>query len=107
MIKMVTIKDIAEKASVSIATVSRVLNNDPLLSVSDDTRKKVLEVVNKLNYKPLRRKKEKLIKVKESYNIGLVLTNDESIDPYFMSIRQGIESFCDQYSLNISSVFNI
>ncbi|ULT57655.1 LacI family DNA-binding transcriptional regulator [Neobacillus drentensis] len=104
---MVTIKDIAKEASVSIATVSRVLNDDPLLSVSDETRNKVLEVVNKLNYKPLRRKKEKVIKNKEAYNIGLVLTNDESIDPYFMSIRQGIESFCDQYSLNISSVFNV
>lgn len=40
---MATIKDIAEKAGVSISTVSRVLNNDPSLSVSDDTKKESLK----------------------------------------------------------------
>ncbi len=37
---MATIKDIAEKAGVSIATVSRVLNYDATLSVGDETKKK-------------------------------------------------------------------
>lgn len=37
---MATIKDIADKAGVSIATVSRVLNYDETLSVGDDTKKK-------------------------------------------------------------------
>lgn len=53
---MVTIKDIAALANVSTATVSRILNNDVTLSVSDETRKRVLEVVNELDYKPLRKK---------------------------------------------------
>ena len=35
---MATIKDIAEKAGVSQATVSRVLNQDATLSVGEDTR---------------------------------------------------------------------
>jgi LacI family transcriptional regulator len=103
----VTIKDIAEKANVSTATVSRILSNDPILSVSDDTRTKVLEIVKELNYKPLRKKKTKPVKMKETYNIGIILTNDESIDPYFMSMRQGVESVCDHYSFNIASVFTI
>lgn len=38
---MATIKDIARKAGVSITTVSRVLNYDKSLSVSDLTRKKI------------------------------------------------------------------
>ena len=36
---MATIKDIAELAGVSIATVSRVLNYDSTLSVGDETKK--------------------------------------------------------------------
>ena len=39
---MATIKDIAEKAGVSQATVSRVLNQDATLSVSEDTRSRIL-----------------------------------------------------------------
>ncbi len=39
---MATIKDIADKAGVSIATVSRVLNYDETLSVGYDTKKRFL-----------------------------------------------------------------
>jgi LacI family transcriptional regulator len=38
---MATIKDIAEKAGYSASTVSRVLNNDQSLSVSDETRERI------------------------------------------------------------------
>ena len=41
---MATIKDIAEKAGVSQATVSRVLNQDATLSVSEDTRSRILRI---------------------------------------------------------------
>ncbi|MDT3427729.1 LacI family transcriptional regulator [Paenibacillus forsythiae] len=104
---MTRIKDIAESANVSTATVSRILNNDPSLSVSGETRKRVLEAVTELNYKPARRRRAKASQDKEAYSIGLVLTNDEAIDPYFMSMRQGVESVCDQYSVKIASVFNV
>jgi LacI family transcriptional regulator len=105
--KMATIRDIADQANVSTATVSRILNNDPTLSVTDDTKKKVLEVVEQLNYKPLRRKIDKSEKVssnKESFNIGILILNDETVDPYFHSIRLGIENTCAKYSMHISSV---
>jgi LacI family transcriptional regulator len=48
---LVTIKDVAEHAGVSIATVSRVINGAK--NVSDDTRKKVIKVIKKLGYKPM------------------------------------------------------
>ncbi|MDY0404811.1 LacI family DNA-binding transcriptional regulator [Virgibacillus sp. 179-BFC.A HS] len=47
---MATIKDIAKKAGVSPATVSRVLNYDPKLSVTDETRKKIFEAAEELSY---------------------------------------------------------
>jgi LacI family transcriptional regulator len=100
---MITIKDIAKQANVSTATVSRILNNDSTLSVSDETRKKVLDTVNELDYKPLRKKSVKTEKKTESFNIGLIFLNDESVDPYFQSIRLGVESTCHHFPLNIVS----
>ncbi|NLK73658.1 MAG: LacI family transcriptional regulator [Clostridiales bacterium] len=46
----VTIKDVAEKADVSIATVSRVINNPHL--VTEKVRERVLEVINELGFRP-------------------------------------------------------
>lgn len=46
----VTIKDVAKASGVSIATVSYVLNNKPGQSISEDTRKKVLQFANILGY---------------------------------------------------------
>ena len=46
----VTIRDVARKAGVGLGTVSRVINDSPL--VSDATRKRVLETISELNYVP-------------------------------------------------------
>ena len=48
---MATIKDIAQMANVSMATVSRILNNDSSLSTSLETKMRVMEAAKKLNYK--------------------------------------------------------
>jgi LacI family transcriptional regulator len=45
-----TIKDVARKANVSIATVSRILNNEK--GYGEETRKKVLTVIQELGYQP-------------------------------------------------------
>lgn len=47
---MVSIKDVAREAGVAISTVSKVLNNYP--NVSEDTRKKVMDVVDRLGFVP-------------------------------------------------------
>ncbi|RAS87786.1 LacI family DNA-binding transcriptional regulator [Priestia endophytica] len=109
---MVTIKDIARKAKVSTATVSRVLNSDQTLSVSEETRKRVLEVAGQLSYKPSRRKSIQKNKFEQSelYKIGLVLTSsqeEELNDPYFLSIRLGVEMACEELPLKISTVIRI
>lgn len=46
-----TIKDIARLANVSVATVSRVINNKPK-GVSDATRQRIWEIVERENFKP-------------------------------------------------------
>ncbi len=45
-----TLKDIAEKTGLSPTTISRVLNYDKTLSVSDETRDQIFSVAEKLNY---------------------------------------------------------
>ena len=46
----ITIKDVAKKSGVSIATVSRVINN--IDNVSDDIREKVEKAIKEFNYQP-------------------------------------------------------
>ena len=104
---MATIKDIAEKAGVSPAAVSRILNNDVTLSVGEETRKRVLEAAASLNYKPT--KKRNTNKASHFYEIGIVsaLTQEEEVqDPYFMAIRLGIEMACSKLPFKIMTVIN-
>ena len=50
-----TLKDIADKVGVSLATVSRVLNKDASLSVGDETRQKILKTAEALHYSKSKR----------------------------------------------------
>lgn len=100
---MATIKDIASKAGVSIATVSRVLNLDETLNVSDETRKRVLEVAEELNYVTIKERKNKV----RTYTIGIVYWYteiQELNDPYFLSIRMAVEKKCNEDGVNFKSI---
>lgn len=102
-----TIKDIAEKANVSTATVSRILNKDQTLSVTEETKKRVMKVASELDYKPVRKKQTKEIKRGNNYQIGIIFLNDEAIDPYFQSIRLGVETICSQFSINLAVMMTV
>ncbi|GFP74813.1 LacI family DNA-binding transcriptional regulator [Clostridium fungisolvens] len=100
---MATIKDIASKAGVSIATVSRVLNFDDTLNVSDVTKKKIFEVAEELNYMTMKQRKNK----KSSYQIGLIhwyTDREELLDPYYMSIRMSIERKFSEESISFTRI---
>lgn len=89
---MATLKDIAAKTKTSITTVSRVLNYDKTLSVSDELRLRIIETAKQMNYKP-RHSRSNYVD-KKSYHIGIVMWYDvleEQDDPYYMQIRRGIE----------------
>ncbi|UUZ84829.1 substrate-binding domain-containing protein [Paenibacillus sp. P26] len=104
---MATIKDIAEQAKVSTATVSRVLNNDPSLSVSEETRERIFAIAEEIGYKPERLKRMKKETSLSYKQIGLLLwisSDDEKEDPYFSSVRHSIEKQCDAMGLSIGKV---
>lgn len=100
---MATIKDIAALAGVSSASVSRILNNDFTLNVPQSTRDKVMNAANTLGYVKKKKKTEQT-----SMSIGIVQwisPTREVEDPYYLSIRQGVESFCEKNKISIQRVF--
>ncbi|WP_078550074.1 LacI family DNA-binding transcriptional regulator [Litchfieldia alkalitelluris] len=92
---MATIKDIAEKAGYSISTVSRVLNNDQSLSVPDETREKIYEVAEQLNY----RKKTVRLLVKNIAFLYWLSDKEELEDVYYKTMRIEIEK--------LAGIFNV
>lgn len=81
---MATLKDIANKVGVSQATVSRVLNGDPSLSVAQETRDLILRVAGELNYKTVSQR------VKEnSMSVG-VSQPAASVSEAFVKKRIGV-----------------
>ena len=99
---MATIKDVAELANVSSATVSRILNNDKTLSVPEETRQAVFNAAKELNY--IKKRKA----TKNEFTIGIVQwysLQQEIDDPYYLQIRQGIENFCLQNNINAIRTF--
>ena len=88
---MATLKDIAQLASVSIATVSRVLNRDQSLSVTEETRHRILTVAEELGYtKHLKTGQSHKLKQKIAI-IQWVSEQGELEDLYYYQIRLGIE----------------
>ena len=106
---MASIKEIAEKAKVSQATVSRVLNYDDTLSIADEKRKKILEIAEKLDYKPPRQRKKAMVsKRRNMLRIGLYhwyTQAEEMQDVYYLSIRLGIEKGCTTQNVELVKVF--
>jgi len=87
----VNINDIARKCHVSIATVSRVLNNKG--PVKESTRLKVLEVAQQMDFKlnPIARGLSR----KRTDTIGVILP--ELVDEFFMNIIQGLDEVASIY----------
>lgn len=77
MDKKITIKDIAKQAGVSVATVSYVINNRTDQRISEETRKKVLQIVNLLDYKP--NSSARSLSTSKTYNIALYMMPETSL----------------------------
>ncbi len=95
---MATIKDIAEQAGVSPATVSRVLNYDPELSVGQETKQKIFEVAEALNYTKHKHKKREQLTLRfvQWYN-----SEEELADLYYLAIRLGIEKKAEELNIRL------
>ncbi len=102
---MATIKEIAKKTGVSIATVSRVLNQDKSFTVLESTRMEIIKAAESLNYQ-VKNKKETVSN--RSYKIGLLYwytTTEELNDPNYFAIRMHIENECIDKSMEIEHIY--
>jgi LacI family transcriptional regulator len=79
-----TINDVAHAAGVSKKTVSRVINRSPLLS--DDTRKRVLGVIEQLGYVP--NPQARALALRRNFLIGLIHDNPNA--QMVLNVQQGI-----------------
>ena len=103
---MATLKDIAKLADVSIATVSRVLNQDENLSVTEETRHRILTAADEIGYT----KHQKIGNLKkEKHQVAIiqwVSEEDELDDIYYYNIRLGIEKRAQELDYEILRYFN-
>jgi LacI family ebg operon transcriptional repressor len=104
---MATLKDIATEAGVSLATVSRVLNDDPTLNVKEETKHRILEIAEKLEYKSSTSRKMQSGAVGQQHILALYsyLQELEINDPYYLAIRHGIETQCEKLGVELTNCY--
>lgn len=91
----VTIYDVAREANVSMATVSRVVNGNP--NVKPSTRKKVLEVIERLGYRP--NAVARGLASKKTTTVGVIIPDISNI--FYAELARGIEDIATMYKYNI------
>ncbi|NVC93782.1 transcriptional regulator EbgR [Vibrio natriegens] len=105
---MAKLKDVASEAGVSLATVSRVLNNDPTLNVKQETKRRILEIAEKLEYRTKSSKGSVEKSTQRHHFLALYNYRQEveSSDPYYLSIRHGIEIQCEKLGITLTNCYN-
>lgn len=93
--KNLTIYQIAQEAGVSITTVSRVLNNNPL--VSQDTRASVQAIIDKYRFSP--NTFARGLSGGETRTIGVIIP--DITNPYFASLFQEIERYALEQNYSV------
>ncbi len=99
---MATLKDVANLAGVSSSTVSRFLNNDTSLVLPEETQQNILNAVRELKYIKKTKNKD------NHFTIGILQwysLQQEMEDPFYLTIRTGVEHFCTKDNIDIVRVF--
>lgn len=91
----ITIKEVAQRAGVSIATVSRVLNNHAY--VTEDIRLRVQEAMDLLGYQPNRSARR--LRAQSSDILGLIIPDIQNT--VFQSLVRGVEDAAYARQLNV------
>lgn len=87
---MATIRDVARRAGLSVATVSAVINNKPV--VSEESRRKVLQAIEELDYRPNR--VARALSRNSSNTIGVLVPSVDN--PFFPQVVKSVEDVCFQ-----------
>ena len=88
-------RDVAERAGVSVTTVSHVVNETR--PVSDELRQRVLTTMDELGYQPNRLARS--LRLQETHTIGMIVP--DSANPFFAEVARGIEDTSFEQSYNV------
>lgn len=91
----VKIKDVAKAASVSVATVSRVINGIPL--VNEETKKRVLDAIEVTGYKP--NAIARSLKMQKTNTFGIMIPDISK--EFYTQVVRGVEDICNIYDYHI------
>lgn len=96
---MATLKDVARQAGVSAAAASRILNQDPTLSVTEETRSRVLGAAAALNYKKtgLQPEKKNRLQREREPRVGIAQMFDArelQEDLYYLALKNALDQEC-------------
>lgn len=92
---MANIKDVAKKAHVSVATVSRVINNKGY--VNEETKQLVLNAIKELKYVP--NEFARSLFNKTSRTIGVIVPHLNN--PFYLNVLEGIEDIAFQHGFKV------
>ncbi|TFE24248.1 LacI family DNA-binding transcriptional regulator [Cohnella luojiensis] len=93
--KTMTIYDVAQKAGVSIATVSKVINRNG--RISEKTRERIMQIMAEMGYVP--NLVASALSSKRTYMIGLLLPDISN--PYFAELARNIEDRAHELGYNV------
>ena len=92
---MATLKELSERTGYSSATISRILSGDPTLSVTEQTRRIVLEEAGRINYIATRSKRGRMPKKAVRVAVAEMLTPVQQLDdPYFLYLSNFVRQGC-------------
>ena len=97
---MVNIRQVADKAGVSIGTVSRVLNNKP--GVGEETRQRVLVVAQELGYNSSKHSHFSNAHITHLGFLNQAFTQDITSNPFYADVFHGVEQICRELHINLS-----
>lgn len=105
---MTTLKDVAAKAGVSQAAVSRVLKNDRTFSVSEGTRQRILRAAEELEYRGRSERLEHTFVDLPKGKIGIFLLYQELLeieDSYYQIVRLSLKRELEKNGMKVEEIF--
>ena len=102
---MVSIKDIAKKCGVSVATVSKALNNQS--DIGKTTKTKIIKTAEEMGYMP--NISARTLKTNRTYNIGILFVDSSSglAHEYFSNVLESFKSELEDNGYDITFINDV
>ena len=100
---MVSMKDIARRCGVSVATVSKALNGQP--DIGEETRKRISEVAKEMGY--MTNAAARALKTNRTYNLGVLLVDESRSGlshEYFASMLESFKNEAEKRGYDITFI---